>query len=125
MGGVAGPAVRRRPRPLRRRHGARRRRLPAPAAPLPAPIIGLLSDCVATSTLRDFSLAHLVGYKRSQIPLVRAQRYALMGSLAWLADKPAQPAEEDSPGALNAGKALKFYLNRGKDPCSIIARFAF
>ena len=48
-----------------------------------------------------------------------------MGSLARLADEPAQPAEEDSPGALNPGKALKFFLNRGKDPYSIIARFAF
>jgi hypothetical protein len=97
----------------------------AQAAPLPAPIIGLLSDCVTTSTLPDFSLAHLVGYSRSQIPLVRAQRHTLMCCLVHLADAPAQPAVEDSRGELNAGKALKGYLNRGKDPWSIIACFAF
>ncbi|GMI41076.1 hypothetical protein TeGR_g14334 [Tetraparma gracilis] len=97
----------------------------AQAAPLPAPIIGLLSDCVTTSALPNFSLAHLVGYKRSQIPLVRAQRHTLMCCLVHLANAPAPPAAEDSPGMLNPGKALKFYLNRGKDPCSIIGAFAF
>ncbi|GMI31989.1 hypothetical protein TeGR_g14100 [Tetraparma gracilis] len=97
----------------------------AQAAPLPAPIIGLLSDCVTASTLPDFSIAHLVGYKRSQRSLVRAQRHTLMCCLVHLANVPAQPAAEDSRGALNAGKALKFYLNRGKDPCSIIGAFAF
>ncbi|GMI51790.1 hypothetical protein TeGR_g10199 [Tetraparma gracilis] len=97
----------------------------AQAAPLPAPIIGLLSDCVTTSTLTDFSLTHLVGYKRSQIPLVLAQRHTLMCCLVHLANAPAPPAAEDSPGMLNPGKALKFYLNRGKDPCSIIGAFAF
>jgi hypothetical protein len=97
----------------------------AQAAPLPAPIIGLLSDCVTASTLPDFSLAHLVGYKRSQIPLVRAQRHTLMCCLVHLADAPAQPAEEDSPGVLNAGKALKGYLIGGIDPWSIIGPFAF
>ncbi|GMI34484.1 hypothetical protein TeGR_g11502 [Tetraparma gracilis] len=66
----------------------------AQAAPLPAHIIGLLSDCVATSTLPDFSLAHLVGYKRSQRALVLAQRRTLMCSLERIAVK------EDSLGAL-------------------------
>jgi hypothetical protein len=97
----------------------------AQAAPLPALIIGLLSDCVATSSLPDFSLAHLVGYKRSQIPLVRAQRHTLMCCLVHLANAPAQPAVEDSRGALNAGKALKGYLNGGIDPWSIIGPYAF
>jgi hypothetical protein len=97
----------------------------AQAAPLPAPIIGLLSDCVATSTLRDFSLAHLVGYKRSQRALVRAQRHTLMCCLVHLANAPAQPAEEDSPGALNSRKALRGYLNGGIDPWSIIGPYAF
>ncbi|GMI22847.1 hypothetical protein TeGR_g4465 [Tetraparma gracilis] len=97
----------------------------AQAAPLPAPIIGLLSDCVTTSTLTDFSLAHLVGYKRSQIPLVLAQRHTLMCCLVHLANAPAQPAVEDSPGALNPGKALKGYLTGGIDPWSLIGPFAF
>ncbi|GMI28652.1 hypothetical protein TeGR_g1997 [Tetraparma gracilis] len=97
----------------------------AQAAPLPALIIGLLSDCVATSTLRDFSLAHLVGYKRSQRALVRAQRHTLMCCLVHLANAPAQPAEEDSPGALNSRKALRGYLNGGIDPWSIIGPYAF
>jgi hypothetical protein len=66
----------------------------AQAAPLPAHIIGLLSDCVATSTLPDFSFAHLVGYKRSQRALVLAQRRTLMCSLERIAVK------EDSLGAL-------------------------
>jgi hypothetical protein len=48
-----------------------------------------------------------------------------MCCLVHLADAPAQPAVEDSRGELNAGKALKGYLNRGKDPWSIIACFAF
>ena len=65
------------------------------------------------------------GYKRSQLPLVPAQRHTLMCSLVHLANAPAQPAAEDSRGELNPGKALKFYLNRGKDPYSIIACFAF
>ena len=97
----------------------------AQAAPLPAPIIGLLSDCVTASTLPDFSIAHLVGYKRSQRALVRAQRHTLMCCLVHLANAPAQPAAEDSPGALNPGKALKGYLNGGIDPWSIIGPFAF
>jgi hypothetical protein len=97
----------------------------AQAAPLPAPIIGLLSDCVAASTLTDFSLAHLVGYKRSQRALVRAQRHTLMCCLVHLANAPAQPAVEDSPGALTPGKALKGYLTGGIDPWSIIGPFAF
>ncbi|GMI29129.1 hypothetical protein TeGR_g11045 [Tetraparma gracilis] len=97
----------------------------AQAAPLPAPIIGLLSGCVTTSTLTDFSLAHLVGYKRSQRALVRAQRHTLMCCLVHLANAPAQPAAEDSPGALNPGKALKGYLTGGIDPWSIIGPFAF
>ena len=97
----------------------------AQAAPLPAPIIGLLSDCVTTSTLPDFSLAHLVGYKRSQRALVRAQRHTLMCCLVHLANAPAQPAVEDSRGALNPGKALKGYLTGGIDPWSIIGPFAF
>jgi hypothetical protein len=42
-----------------------------------------------------------------------------------LANAPAQPAAEDSRGELNVGKALKFYLNRGKDPFSVIGTFAF
>ncbi|GMI35133.1 hypothetical protein TeGR_g1859 [Tetraparma gracilis] len=97
----------------------------AQAAPLPAPIIGLLSDCVTTSTLPDFSLAHLVGYKRSQIPLVRAQRHTLMCCLVHLAGAPAQPAVEDSPGELNVGKVVQGYLAGGNDPWSIIMCFAF
>jgi hypothetical protein len=97
----------------------------ATAAPLPAPILGLLCDCVATSTLRDFSFAHLVGYKRSQIPLVRAQRHTLMCCLVHLANAPAQPAVEDSRGELNPGKALKGYLTGGIDPWSIIGPFAY
>ncbi|GMI35521.1 hypothetical protein TeGR_g9007 [Tetraparma gracilis] len=97
----------------------------AQAAPLPAPIIGLLSACVTTSTLPDFSLAHLVGYKRSQRALVRAQRHTLMCCLVHLSNAPAQPAVEDSPGALNPGKALKGYLIGGIDPWSIIGPFAF
>ncbi|GMI21155.1 hypothetical protein TeGR_g6173 [Tetraparma gracilis] len=97
----------------------------AQAAPLPAPIIGLLSDCVTVSTLPDFSLVHLVGYKRSQIPLVRAQRHTLMCCLVHLANAPAQPAAEDSRGELNVGKALAGYLNGGIDPWSIIGPYAF
>jgi hypothetical protein len=97
----------------------------AQAAPLPAPVIGLLSACVTTSTLPDFSLAHLVGYKRSQRALVRAQRHTLMCCLVHLANAPAQPAVEDSPGALNPGKALKGYLIGGIDPWSIIGPFAY
>jgi hypothetical protein len=108
----------------------------AQAAHLPAPIIGLLSDCVTASD-RGFSLTHLVGYSLSDFALARAQRLALICSLECAADRTALPAEEDSPGALNPGKALrgylsgartsrlKGYLNRGKDPWSIIGRFAF
>ncbi|GMI22227.1 hypothetical protein TeGR_g637 [Tetraparma gracilis] len=96
----------------------------AQAAPLPAPILGLLSACIATSAL-GFSLTHLVGYTRSGFKLARAQRVALMWSLERAADRTALPAEEDSPGALNIGKALKGYLDGGKDPWSVIARFAF
>ncbi|GMI26401.1 hypothetical protein TeGR_g15087 [Tetraparma gracilis] len=100
----------------------------AQAAPLPAPIIGLLSDCLTASTLDDdddISLAHLVGYKRSQIPLVLAQRRTLMCCLVRLSKEPAQPAVEDSRGALNPGKALKGYLIGGIDPWSLIGPFAF
>jgi hypothetical protein len=49
----------------------------------------------------------------------------LMYSLECAADTPAQKAVEDSPGTLNPGKTLKGYLDGGKDPWSIIARFAF
>jgi hypothetical protein len=35
------------------------------------------------------------------------------------------PVVPDSPGTLNPGKALKGYLNGGKDPWSVIGRFAF
>jgi hypothetical protein len=97
----------------------------AQAAPLPAPIIGLLSDCVAASTLTNFSLAHLVGYKRSQIPLVLVQRRTLMCCLVRLADMPAQLPGEDESGALNPRRAVKAYRVGGKDPWSVIGPFAF
>ncbi|GMI20205.1 hypothetical protein TeGR_g1468 [Tetraparma gracilis] len=97
----------------------------AQAAHLPAPVIGLLSDCDTASAL-DFSLTHLVGYTRLQIALARAQRYALMCSLERAANKRRKlPVEGDVPGELNAGKALRGYLNGGKDPWSIIGCFAF
>jgi hypothetical protein len=94
------------------------------AAHLPAPIIGLLVACVRDFAVQ-YSLAHLVGYKRSQIPLVRAQRHTLMCCLVHLANAPAQPAVEDSRGELNPGKALKGYLSGGMDFWSIIGPFAF
>ncbi|GMI57625.1 hypothetical protein TeGR_g12260 [Tetraparma gracilis] len=96
----------------------------ARAAHLPAPIIGFLSACITASGL-DFSLTHLVGYKRSQRALVRAQRHTLMCSLLHLADVPAPPAEEDSRGALNVRKAVQGYRAGGNDPWSVIGRFAY
>jgi hypothetical protein len=107
----------------------------AKAAHLPPAIIGLLSDCVAASAL-DFSITHIVGYTRSGFALARAQRLALMCSLERATDRTALPAEEDEPGALNPGKALKAYLKGartprlrgylgGTNPWSIIGRFAF
>jgi hypothetical protein len=42
-----------------------------------------------------------------------------MCSLECAADRTVLPAEEDSPGALNIRKALKGYLNGGKDPWSV------
>ncbi|GMI22474.1 hypothetical protein TeGR_g10292 [Tetraparma gracilis] len=93
-------------------------------AHLPAPIIGLLAACFRDFAA-EYSLAHLVGYKRSQIPLVRAQRHTLMCCLVHLANAAAPPAAEDSRGELNPGKALKGYLAGGIDPWSIIGPFAF
>ncbi|GMI22580.1 hypothetical protein TeGR_g2839 [Tetraparma gracilis] len=119
--------IREYPEQLSVQDSSRRGRTPlglARVAHLPAPIIGLLADCT-TAYFRDFSLAHLVGYKRSQIPLVRAQRHTLMCCLVHFANGPAQPAVEDSPGTLNPGKALKGYLAGGIDPWSIIGPFAF
>jgi hypothetical protein len=97
----------------------------ARAAHLPAPIISLLSDCAAASANR-ISLTHLVGYSRSELALARAQRLALMCSLERAAGKRRKlPAGRDSPGELNAGKALRGYLGGGKEPWSVIGRFAF
>jgi hypothetical protein len=96
----------------------------ARAAHLPTPIIHFIRDCVSASALDD-SLTHLCGYTRSQFAFARSQRYALMHCLRYLADEPAPPVEEDEPGVLNPGKALKGYLDGGKDPWTIITRYAF
>jgi hypothetical protein len=96
----------------------------ARAAHLPASIICLVRDC-AVASLAEYSLAHLVGYTRPQLALARAQRLALMCCLVRLTDEPARPAAEDERGALNPGKAVQCYRRGGKDPWSVIGRFAF
>jgi hypothetical protein len=42
-----------------------------------------------------------------------------------ITDQPEQPAEEDTPGALNVRNAVRAYRVGCKDPWSIIACFAF
>ncbi|GMI27294.1 hypothetical protein TeGR_g10162, partial [Tetraparma gracilis] len=106
--------IREYPKQVKRKRGRAVLEL-ARAEHFPAPIIRLISDCVSASAVA-FSLTHLVGYKRSQIPLVRAQRHTLMCCLVHLANAPAPPAVEDSRGELNPGKALKGYLKGGMDP---------
>ena len=96
----------------------------ARAAYLPTPVVHFVRDCVQATAVA-YSLTHLVGYKRSQIPLVRAQRLALMCCLKHLANEPAKPAKPDSRGVLNPGKALKAYRVGGNDPWSVIATFAY
>jgi hypothetical protein len=93
-------------------------------APLPAPVINFVLACLQAA-VAEYSLTHLVGYWSRQKQSVPAQRRTLMCCLVHLANAPAQPAVEDERGALNPGKALKFYLNGGKDPFSLIGPFAF